>query len=79
MWNQILAAALSAATATLSAVTAAIEAVTADQHNCITAQNTADVPPLYGKSGEHLILCGNQAPILYLWATWLFIELCGFG
>ena len=49
MWKQILAAALSAVTAALSAVTAAIEAGTADQYNCITAQNTADVPLLYGK------------------------------
>ena len=41
MWKQILAAALSAVTAA--------EAGTADQYNCITAQNTADVPLLYGK------------------------------
>ena len=49
MWKQILAAALSAVTAAIEAVTAAIEAGTADQYNCITAQNTADVPLLYGK------------------------------
>ena len=49
MWKQILAAALSAVAAAIEAVTAAIEAGTADQYNCITAQNTADVPLLYGK------------------------------
>ena len=49
MWKKILAAALSAVTAAIEAVTAAIEAGTADQYNCITAQNTADVPLLYGK------------------------------
>ena len=47
--KKILAAALSAVTAAIEAVTAAIEAGTADQYNCITAQNTADVPLLYGK------------------------------
>ena len=47
--NKILSAALSAVTAAIEAVTAAIEAGTADQYNCITAQNTADVPLLYGK------------------------------
>ena len=45
MWKQILAAAL-------SAVTAAIEAGTVDQYNCITAQNTANLPLLYGKGGQ---------------------------
>ena len=49
MWKKMLAAALSAVTAAIEAVTAAIEAGTADQYNCITAQNTADVPLLYGK------------------------------
>ena len=49
MWKKILAAALSAVTAAIEAVTTAIEAGTADQYNCITAQNTADVPLLYGK------------------------------
>ena len=49
MWKQILAV-----TAALSAVTAAIEAVTTDQYNCITAQNTADLPLLYGKGKPNL-------------------------
>ena len=52
MWKQILAAALSVVTAALSAVTTAIEAVTADQYNCITTKNTADIPLLYGKGGK---------------------------
>ena len=49
MWKKILATALSVVTAAIEAVTAAIEAGTADQYNCITAPNTADVPLLYGK------------------------------
>ena len=56
MWKKILAAALSAVTAAIEAVTAAIEAGTADQYNCITAQNTADVPLLYGKGSYRLNL-----------------------
>ena len=59
MWKKNLAAALSAVTAAIEAVTAAIEAGTADQYNCITAQNTADVPLLYGKG---------------VYITWLYLN-----
>ena len=69
MWKQILAAALSAVTAAIEAVTAAIEAGNADQYNCITAQNTADVPLLYGK-GTYPLKYPPKWTMTYLLYSW---------
>ena len=63
--KKILAAALSAVTAAIEAVTAAIEAGTADQYNCITAQNTADVPLLYGKGVLIIIMYRDSIMVFY--------------